>query len=73
MAQDGSGGGSGSGIEVQAAPAPGQALDLPVRTASAPAPKQGLTGKQEHCPSTPPTVPPDPSHSLLVFAETHRR
>jgi len=27
---------------------PGQSLELPVRTASAPAPKQGLTGKQEH-------------------------
>ncbi len=58
MAMDSSGseGHPGPGPES----APGQSLDLPVRTASAPAPKQGLTGKQEHCSLSPPRNAPGP-------------
>ncbi len=43
----------GTGSEEPAPAPPGPSLDLPVRTTSAPAPKQGLTGKQEHCLLTP--------------------
>lgn len=38
-------GGTDTDTEVQ----PGQSKELPLRTAPAPATKQSLTGKQEHC------------------------